>query len=147
MESTRMSKSQKRAAREALNRFLSVLLSLAMVLQTSPVAYARWDEGAVEPAPAEEYVPEEGAAEEVAPEEAAPEEAAPQEAPAEEAAPEQAAPEATAPVPEPTAEPAAQSEQQATPQLTGLAIENTTTDQIITAAFILICFTPLRTTE
>ena len=134
MGSKRMNKAQRKAVHEGLRRFLSVLLSLAMVLQTSPVAYARWDEGAVEPAPAEEYVPEEGAAEEVAPEEAAPEEAAPQEAPAEEAAPEQAAPEATAPVPEPTAEPAAQPEQQATPQLTGLAIENTTTDSALSSA-------------
>ena len=61
MSDRRISKAQRKAAREGLNRFLSVLLSLAMVLQTSPVAYARWDEGAAV-VPQEEVVPAEGQA-------------------------------------------------------------------------------------
>ena len=46
MRNTR-NKAQRRAIKEAFNKFLSVLLTFAMVLQTSPVAYARMDEGGV----------------------------------------------------------------------------------------------------
>ena len=59
MSNTTVSKSKKRAARERLNKFLSVLLSVAMVLQTSPVAYARWDEGGAEGYGYDAAVPEE----------------------------------------------------------------------------------------
>ncbi|MDO5119664.1 MAG: FctA domain-containing protein, partial [Coriobacteriales bacterium] len=41
MGSTKLNKAQKRAAREAFNRFLSLLLAMAMILQTSPLAYAQ----------------------------------------------------------------------------------------------------------
>ena len=59
MSNTTVSKGKKRAARERLNKFLSVLLSVAMVLQTSPVAYARWDEGGAEGYSYDAAVPEE----------------------------------------------------------------------------------------
>ena len=46
MSRVTFSTAQKRAAREAFNKFLSVLLVVAMVLQTSPLAYANAGENA-----------------------------------------------------------------------------------------------------
>ena len=64
MSKTKRTRAQKRATKEAFNKFLSILLTFAMVLQTSPVAYARMDEGGVD-----DYVESVDVAEETVPEE------------------------------------------------------------------------------
>lgn len=82
MKNARFSKVQKREMKEGFNKFLSVLLTFAMVLQTSPVAYARMDEGGADAYVTEAPVPDEAVTEEIP---AAEEEVFEEEVPAEEA--------------------------------------------------------------
>ncbi|MBP3894039.1 MAG: hypothetical protein J6D34_08370, partial [Atopobiaceae bacterium] len=86
MKNARFSKVQKREMKEGFNKFLSVLLTFAMVLQTSPVAYARMDEGGADAYVTEAPVPDEAVTEEIpaAEEEVFEEEVPAEEAPAEE---------------------------------------------------------------
>ncbi|MDO4404927.1 MAG: hypothetical protein Q4C09_07805, partial [Atopobiaceae bacterium] len=49
MSNKHTSNAQKRQVREGARKVLSIILSLAMVLQTSPVAYARMDDGSAVP--------------------------------------------------------------------------------------------------
>ena len=48
MKNVKLNKAQKRAAKDLLNRFLTVLLTFAMVLQSSPFAYAEMSEDNVD---------------------------------------------------------------------------------------------------